>query len=318
MVRVEGTRVAAQMRLQHVAGFAAGQDHLVEQATPVVAAALARGDPVALALRPATEQALRAALGEPEGLVAEGDRAGASTGSGQTTAARRARELRALIRDTGSATVLSEHTTDLDGLDGSFWTELDAAMNVACAELPVQIWCFFPEMPLHLEVLRGAWRNHPLLLIDGQLRHNPEHRSPREVLAETPVPAPLLLGPPDVRLTFTPWRLHEVRTVVEDVLSAAGYGRARIEDVVLAVNEIATNAVEHGDGEPELYLWTTGEGVVCEVHDAGTLDDPLPGLRAPHPAEPRGRGLWIARQLCDLLHVWRDTAGTHVRVRAAA
>jgi hypothetical protein len=54
------------------------------------------------------------------------------------------------------------------------------------------------------------------------------------------------------------------------------------------------------------------------VHDAGTLDDPLPGLRAPHPAEPRGRGLWIARQLCDLLHVWRDAAGTHVRVRAAA
>ena len=65
-------------------------------------------------------------------------------------------------------------------------------------------------------------------------------------------------------------------------------------------------------------MWT-GPGtreLVCEVHDGGRLVDPLPGLRAPHPSDPRGRGLWIARQLCDLLHVWGDDAGTHVRIRA--
>ena len=56
--------------------------------------------------------------------------------------------------------------------------------------------------------------------------------------------------------------------------------------------------------------------LLCEVHDDGPLADPLPGLRAPHPSDPRGRGLWIARQLCDLLHVWGDDAGTHVRIRA--
>jgi hypothetical protein len=56
--------------------------------------------------------------------------------------------------------------------------------------------------------------------------------------------------------------------------------------------------------------------VVCEVHDGGRLADPLPGLRAPHPAQLRGRGLWIARQLCDVLHLWSDPDGTHVRIRA--
>jgi anti-sigma regulatory factor (Ser/Thr protein kinase) len=87
---------------------------------------------------------------------------------------------------------------------------------------------------------------------------------------------------------------------------------------VLAVNEVATNAVEHGSGDAHLALWT-GPGsreLLCEVHDGGRLLDPLPGLRAPHPSDPRGRGLWIARQLCDLLHVWGDHTGTHVRIRA--
>ena len=50
----------------------------------------------------------------------------------------------------------------------------------------------------------------------------------------------------------------------------------------------------------------------CEVHDRGSLADPLPGLQAPHPSHPKGRGLWIARQLCDMLHIWSDADGTHV------
>jgi anti-sigma regulatory factor (Ser/Thr protein kinase) len=316
-VKVEATRRATEIRLRHAAGFYSGVEHLLAQAVPIVAAALERGETVTAAVRPATERALRTALGSPAGLIVAGERDGVHAGSGQTTAAWRARELRALVDDTGSATVLSEHSPGLDGLDGSFWTELDAAMNVACADLPVSVWCFYPEMPLHLEVLRGARRNHPHLLVGGELRHNPEHRCPRDVLAECPAPAPLLLGPPDLRLSFTPWRLHDVRAAVQEALTAAGYGRARTEDVVLAVNEVATNAVEHGEGEPELCVWMTSEGVVCEVHDHGTLADPLPGLQAPHPADPRGRGLWIARQLCDVLHLWRDAAGTHVRVHAA-
>jgi len=101
------------------------------------------------------------------------------------------------------------------------------------------------------------------------------------------------------------------------MLHAAGFGRDRTDDVVLAVNEITTNAVEHGPGDAEICLWSDADGFVAEVHDQGVLGNPLPGLIAPHPAEPRGRGVWIARQLCDSLHVWADAGGTHVRLRAA-
>jgi anti-sigma regulatory factor (Ser/Thr protein kinase) len=316
-VKIESRRQGVRTRFQHAVGFFDDQADLVRQAVPVVRAALARGEPVVAALRPSTERQLADAVGAPAGLILLTDRAGVHDSSAQTLAARRARELRAFAADYGTATVLSEHTSRLDGFDGSFWTELDAALNVACADMPVSLTCFYPEMALHRGIIRGARRNHPLLLMHGEARQNPDYRSPVEVLTELPPADPPILGPPDMRLRFRAWQLHEVRGTLERILLDAGYGRSRAEDVVLAVNEIATNAVEHGTLEAELLVWIDGDGLTCEIHDRGRLVERLPGLRTPLPGERRGRGLWVARQLCDLLHVWTDQGGTHVRVRAA-
>lgn len=316
-MRIETTRRAAAVRLQHAAGFFATPEDLVEQALPIVAGAVERREPVALAVRPATERTLRAALGAPAGVVTLVRPTEPGAESGQTIAAQRARELRELVAESGSAVVVTEHDTGLDGDDGGFWTELDAAVNVAMADLPVSLTCFFPELPLHQQILEGARFNHRHLLVGGELRHNPDHRCPRDVLGVRPASAPVLLGPPDLQVTFSAWQLHEVRAAVEEAVLAVDYGVSRAEDVVLAVNEVATNAVEHGTREAMLLVWTSRGGVVCEIHDTGTLRDPLPGLKAPHPSEPRGRGVWIARQLCDVLHVWADDDGTHVRLRAA-
>ncbi|WP_219417515.1 ATP-binding protein [Pseudonocardia nigra] len=321
-MRIETTRSAAAVRLRHAAAFHGSPDDLLAQLVPLVTAALERGEPVAAAVTERTEEALRERIGRPAGLILLGQPYGPDSGSGQTVAARRARQLREIAASSalgpgGRVTAVSEHTSRLDGLDGAFWTELDAAANVAMAELPLTLTCFFPELPLHVAILDGARGNHPFLLDGGELRHNPAHRDPRAVLVERPAPAPVLLGPPDHRLTFSAWQLHEVRAVLEGALLAAGYERARAEDVALAVNEVATNAVEHGSPQAELALWAAGDGIVCEVHDRGRLRDPLPGLQAPHPSDARGRGLWIARQICETLHVWADASGTHVRIRAA-
>jgi anti-sigma regulatory factor (Ser/Thr protein kinase) len=166
-------------------------------------------------------------------------------------------------------------------------------------------------------VVDGALRNHRAVLQNGQLRANDAYLAPVEVLLSTPAPAPIMLGPPDERRSFGAWALNDIRNVVESAMLAADFPRDRAEDVVVAVNEIATNAVEHGPGDAEMLLWTDADGVVVEVHNQGFLHNPLPGLVAPHPAERRGRGVWIARQLCDSLHVWSDGDGTHVRLRAA-
>jgi anti-sigma regulatory factor (Ser/Thr protein kinase) len=328
-VRVETTRSAGVVKLRHGVGFTASDADVVAQAAPLVAAAMARDEPVALAVRPTTEWALAAAVAESVPLVPDAaappqrgpvllahpdgpDR------SGQTLAARWARELRTLTSGRPGVLVVVEHDADHDGLDGTFWTELDAALNVALTEVAATVVCLYPQFPLHLEVTEGARRNHPLLLEGGVLRHNPAHRGPREVLADRGCTAPKLLGPPDRRIGFDTWRLVAVREVVAQAARSAGCDGDRVDDLVLAVNEVATNAVEHGSGQAHLAVWTGPDTreLVCEVHDDGRLADPLPGLRAPHPSDPRGRGLWIARQLCDLLHVWADPEGTHVRIRA--
>lgn len=315
-MEITSTR-AARPLLQHVVGIHDSDHDLLGQLTPLITAGLERGEPVAVALRPSTVEAVYDAFGNLPGLLQLAPPEGSDGGSGQTLAGRRARQLRELTLTAGPVTVVTEHWNRFDGHDGSFWTELDAATNVACADLPVRFTCFFPEMPLHLEVIEGARRNHPQLLLAGQVRHNPAYRAPREVLAERPAPAPVLLGAPDMRMVFGAWQLNEVRSAVERSLLAYGYGRDRAEDVVLAVNEVATNAVEHGANEAQISVWEASDGFVFEVQDTGSLRDPLPGLRAPHPSEARGRGVWIARQLCDSLHVWPDRTGTHVRMRAA-
>ncbi len=311
------TRTDRRDPLTHAVAFHRSRADLLLQLAPLVTAGLERGEPVALAVQPSTVDALSDMFGSISGLVQLATPEGSEGGSGQTLAARRARQLRELTAQAGPVTVISEHWNRYDGVDGGFWTELDAAMNVALSDLPLEITCFFPEMPLHLAILDGARRNHPLLLVGGEQRRNPEHQRPREVLAELPAPAPVLLGPPDLRLAFGAWQLNEVRDAVESSLLAAGYARNRAEDVVLAVNEVATNAVEHGTSDAQISVWTAPDGFVFEVQDDGTLRDPLPGLRAPHPSEPRGRGVWIARQLCDSLHVWAGRTGTHVRMHAA-
>jgi len=313
-MKITATASSGPPRLQHSAGYHSSRAHLLEQLLPLAEAALGRGETLALAVHPDTDGALRAALGRDADVHTLGHPA--DVGSGQTVAVTRARELRELTRS-GPVSVLVEHQSELDGPDGAFWTELDAAVNVALAELPVRLTCFYPEMPLHQCVLDGAWHNHPHVLVDGELRRNPRHRGPRDVLTEHPVAPPLLLGVPDLTVAFRSWQLQDVRSAVRLVAEAAGFTEDRVDDVVLAVNEVATNAVEHGGPAGELHLWATASGLVCEVHDGGTLTDPLPGMASPHPSEPRGRGLWIARQVCDLLHVWSDDRGTHVRVRAA-
>lgn len=44
--------------------------------------------------------------------------------------------------------------------------------------------------------------------------------------------------------------------------------------------------------------------------------DALPGLRPPEPTGERGRGVFLARRLCDLVHLWTGPDGTRVRVES--
>ncbi|MEQ3549267.1 ATP-binding protein [Pseudonocardia nematodicida] len=293
---------------------------LVERVAPAVAVAVRdTGAQVALAVPDPVEEMLRAELeGDGTGVGRLTSLTRSARESGQTVAAWRARELRALASAGRPVVVVAAHDAELDGVDGGFWIELEAALNISLAGLPVTQLCVYPRLPLHGAVGDAAVANHPLQLRGGELVPNPGHRTPAEVLEAWAFAPPHLLGPPDERFTYNTFELARVRDTVEDATRACGFDPIRAEDMVQAVNEIATNAVEHGSSEAGFAVWTRGGELVCEVHDRGTIELPLIGLAPPHPSQARGRGTWIARQLCDSLHVWRAEDGTHVRLLARA
>jgi anti-sigma regulatory factor (Ser/Thr protein kinase) len=315
-VRFESTRTAVPPRFVHRAAFYPSPEHLVEIMLPMVAGALDENTPVALIASAITERRVREELGRPAGLVHLTPPPTWLCDSGQAVVSQRARELREFTEWAGQVVVVAEYNPDRPGLRPAAWVEADAAVNVALASLPVTMTCLYPAEPGADEPGAVHW-NHPELVgDDGSVHANPDARPPAEVLARYPVPTPPSLGPPDSELSFTPWQLIELRAAVAEATEQVGLSRSRAQDFVLAVNEVASNAVEHGRGLRRLRMWHRPGRVICEVHDNGSLANPLPGLIPPHPNNPRGRGLWIARQLCDLLHVWSDTLGTHVRLHA--
>jgi anti-sigma regulatory factor (Ser/Thr protein kinase) len=96
--------------------------------------------------------------------------------------------------------------------------------------------------------------------------------------------------------------------------TAAGLDPARTADLVLAVDEVATNSLPHGGGRGTLRIWREDGTLVCEVRDAGRLQNPMAGRERPTPERDGGRGLWMVNQLCDLVQLRSFPDGAAVRV----
>jgi anti-sigma regulatory factor (Ser/Thr protein kinase) len=107
-----------------------------------------------------------------------------------------------------------------------------------------------------------------------------------------------------------------LRRLVAGQCAAAGLSGSRLDDFVLAVHEIAANAIVHAGTGGRLVLQRAANGLRCLIADQAPYgaDDPGPvGCRIPRArdgSEPRdsegtetGRGLWLAAQLADELSI---------------
>lgn len=119
--------------------------------------------------------------------------------------------------------------------------------------------------------------------------------------------------------SFDRGRVTDLRHVVASSVAASGLSGQRLEDFVLAVNELLTNAVRHGGGRGDLRLWREGDTVLCEVSDGGggIGTDRLSDRERPAPDTAGGWGLWLAEQLSDTMLVRSGPTGTTVRIAAA-
>jgi anti-sigma regulatory factor (Ser/Thr protein kinase) len=111
--------------------------------------------------------------------------------------------------------------------------------------------------------------------------------------------------------------LSQVRALVLQQARAAGLTESRANDLVLAVSEVAANTLRHTKAPGTLAIWHDANEVVCEIHDEGTITDPHVGHRKPAPGASGGHGLWLVRQVCDLVELTSDADGTTVRMHMA-
>ena len=94
----------------------------------------------------------------------------------------------------------------------------------------------------------------------------------------------------------------------------AGFDGDRLEELVLAANELATNSMRHAGGSGILRTWHDDDTFCCEVRDRGRIDDPLAGRESPTGLRGGGRGLWIVNHLCDLVQMRSSASGSVVRL----
>jgi anti-sigma regulatory factor (Ser/Thr protein kinase) len=299
---------------RHEALFYGGTEELLEGTVPPVRDAVAAGAEVLVALPDPHGRLLREALGPDADAVSFADMEELGRNPGRIISAWRDF---VTAGENGDRQLLGIGEPAWPGRTDAEFVECDrheALLNVAFAEArDFRLLCPYDRGRLPDEVLEDACRNHPRLIENGEHRRNGTYalRLPGDTPLADPAAQPL-------EVSFGTGDLHTVRELLAEHGRRAGLRPDRIGDLVLAVDELATNSLRYAAGEHTLRTWQENGSLLAEVADGGHIADPLAGRTLPGPGELHGRGLWLVNQLCDLVQLRSSPMGSVVRVHVHA
>jgi anti-sigma regulatory factor (Ser/Thr protein kinase) len=290
---------------------------LVDLAVPWLMEGLAAGEAAVVATGPATAEILRDAIdGDPRVHVLErGDVYRARTPTAITTF-RRLAEQRA-AEGAHRVRVLGEvdfGPTERDWLE---WQRYESVINAALSGWPLWGLCVFDTSRLPDPIVESALRTHSTLVADGGRIPNPKFTDPAEYLRSLPVPPEPLEGTPPRLSAADASDFAGLRHAVAAELATVTAPRDAVEDYLLAVDEMTSNALRHGGPPVSLRLWIAPDRIVCTIRDHGPgFDDPFAGYGPAHGEDLSrgGMGLWLARQLCDHVDISSGVDGVQVRL----
>lgn len=298
---------------RHEAMLYAGEDGFLAGALPFLREGIERGEPAFVVVSAAKIALLREALGEDADCVRFADMAEVGTNPARIISA-----WKDFVEQAGA-------DRPLRGIGEPVWPERTAAelvechrheslLNLAFADAPsFRLLCPYDTTALDPPVVQEALRTHPLVSVGEHACESTCFRGLHAAAA--PWTAPLGAPPADAQvLAFEPRGLGALRAAVALRAQESGLSPKRTEDLVLAVNELATNSLLHGGGRGTLRLWDDGEAVVCEVQDAGRLQAPLAGRVRPREGQIGRYGLWLVNKLCDFVEQRSLPDGNLMRV----
>jgi anti-sigma regulatory factor (Ser/Thr protein kinase) len=145
-------------------------------------------------------------------------------------------------------------------------------------------------------------------------------RKPAEPTARTGPPhLPGADVPPILNQGFDVGSLYALRAAVAAHATQAGVPERRAGDIVLAIHELAVNAIRHGAGRGQLLIREHGGALHCQVTDDGPPQAARSGTGpetqttspddAPWPSQ-HGHGLWVVRQVADQVSLQSGPGGT--------
>ena len=300
----------------HPALFYADTEQYLAGTVPFVRAALAAGEPVAVAVPGENLRLIRDALGADADAV-------------------RCLDMREAGRNPGRIIPGVLHAFADGGAPGRrvriigepVWAGRSAAEYPACAQhealinaafggREVTILCPYDTARLDERALADAHATHPVVIPPGATEPRPsEAYDPEGVVARynrplslTPVPGPDVLA-----LTYGSGSLSRARHLVTEHGRRLGLTGLRLEDLSLITAELTTNSVVHGGGTGALTAWAEGGHMLLEVRDRGRLTDPLAGRRPAARDRRGGRGLLLVNLLSDLVRTHTAESGTTIR-----
>jgi anti-sigma regulatory factor (Ser/Thr protein kinase) len=211
-------------------------------------------------------------------------------------------------------------TTDIDPSSpvdrAAEYLSYEVVYNDIIAPYDCPLTCIWDARRHSTLIIENVRLLHSHEIIDGGKLMSVQHVAALDYLArrnEIPLPPP----PADTDLDLTLSGLDgvgPVRTAVRAWALRQSFSDAAAIDIVIAVAEVVTNGIVHGAVPVRVRAWRHAKTLVVQVDDAGGR--PLPsiaGYLAPDRHPDTGRGMWLARQLSDVVKV--HTAGGITSVR---
>lgn len=294
--------MTARASLVHNALLYESDREFVDTLVPFARESLEAGEPVLAALPPPKVGLLQRALGRDSDHVEFLDAGEWYQRPTRTIANMRGRLDALLANGASTVRVIGEVQFGGDHAAHVEWTKYEASLNEVFADVPAWIVCSYDRRQLPARVVENARRTHPCVSTGKGRTASPEYTSPHRLVRELSS-APDVSGAPRlVERQIPPCSLGEVRAEVRQVVEMAGVPVARTDDLVIALNEVASNALQHGRGDVDVTVWWSGWDVVARVLDEGAgVQDDLAGYAPPNVDRYRegGLGLWTARGLAD-------------------
>jgi anti-sigma regulatory factor (Ser/Thr protein kinase) len=295
--------------LRHNALVYGSPDEYLARALPFLREGLQTGDGAIVAHTKAGIAMMREALGPDADHVTFVDVSAAYTRPARTLAAYHRMYAEQLMR-TPRVRAVADVQFGPDPREWDQWTGYEAVFNHSFAHLPVWVLCSYNANGTPDRLIEGVWQTHPEVVDDHGWKPSGRYEDPAALLGRVAQVSEAL---PQLRLIPGCDDAVHLREHVASALTTAGTNANKVLGMLLAVTEIAENAIRHGTGIEAVRIGHARGRLVCEITDRGPgFDDPTVGYLAPR--HGHGRGLWVARQLAWHIEFLRVPAGFTARI----